>query len=596
MRPHKPVAALVIGLLASLLLGAACPRKADTSAPPPAPSATDTPTAPPSPPEAPPEAAPPQPAFTPQPDGARVAILYTASVQGYVTPCGCTADPLGGVARLAAMVDAARAAYGERVLLLDAGDLLFERPEDNLPADACQADARAELLLGTYARKGLAATVLGPLDDVRGPGWRDERLAKHGIVTVGAPAPTRKLVAGAKHETGRLLVVGGVKVGVTGFRVDEEAGTDSAKKALVAEVARLREQGAVAVVALAQAPLAMTRKVATDVTGLEAVILGRDPGEVPREPTQLGASGPWLVASGAQAQHLGIVELVLDGREGLTPLPLDDRAGEAQRRARVLDARIEQYEKQVAETEAGARRDFVAKKLAQAVAERAGLFRAASAAPPPAGPHLRSRAVALVRGSDEETQAKAALDAYEAAIPDLVKKCEANITCPEPKKGEPTYVGVEACYTCHRDAVKFWQKMAVPVPGKDESGADVTRTLSHATAWATLKKKGKDKDRSCIGCHSIGFNEPGGYCRASDVDFRENVQCEACHGPGSAHVDNAGDPASLVVRGVGETTCRKCHHVPHIPTTESFVFAEKIKHILGEGHGLEKLKEIREKH
>jgi hypothetical protein len=566
--------ALALTIAASLLaVGAACPKK--DPAPPPAPAVEEPPP--------PAEAPPPPPPFTAQPEGARVVLLYTASVQGYVTPCGCTADPLGGVARLAAAHSAARAAYGERVIFLDAGDLLFEKLDDNRPADVCQAEARTRLLLDTYAGAGLAATVLGPLDDVRGAQWRDERLAARKLRTVGVPDAGRALVAGAVHEPGVIVDAGGVKIGVTGFRVDDAARVDAAKQALGAEVDRLWQAGAQAVVALSQAPRALVPQIASGIAGLDVVIQGREPGELPREPEALGDTGTWWVAAGAQAQHLGIVELSLDDRAPKAKLALDDRDGAALRRARLLDKKITSYEKQLADTE-GARRQFVEGKLAKVRAERASVFADARAQPAPAGAFVGPRALALTRGSDEDAAAKAALDAYEAAIPDLVKKCEADITCPEPAEGAATYVGVEACFNCHKEAVKQWRAMSVEAKGKDDSGAEVVRQLSHANAWQTLKRDGKHKDRSCVGCHSVGFDEPGGYCKTSEVDWRENVQCESCHGPGSKHVKAMGS-LQMPVKKVEEAVCRRCHHVPHIPTTDSFVFEDKLLHVLGPGHG-----------
>src|SRR5262245_31065846 len=53
---------------------------------------------------------------------ARVAEIYfSTEVDGYMEPCGCTTKPLGGVQRLASVIDHGRA---DRVLI-DAGNLLF---------------------------------------------------------------------------------------------------------------------------------------------------------------------------------------------------------------------------------------------------------------------------------------------------------------------------------------------------------------------------------------------------------------------------------------------------------------------------------------
>jgi hypothetical protein len=148
--------------------------------------------------------------FSTAPAGKRLLLLTTANVQGYVEPCGCTGDPLGGVARLAAVISDARAAYGERVLFVDGGNLLFEKPDDNAAVDRCQAEARTELLVSTYARLGLAATARGPLDDVRGAAFYDDVLARHHVTSL-------------QHAQTTVVTRGEVKVLIVGADDAEDA-------------------------------------------------------------------------------------------------------------------------------------------------------------------------------------------------------------------------------------------------------------------------------------------------------------------------------------------------------------------------------------
>ena len=121
--------------------------------------------------------------------------------------------------------------------------------------------------------------------------------------------------------------------------------------------------------------------------------------------------------------------------------------------------------------------------------------------------------------------------------------------------------------------------------GKDKLGNPIIRKLGHAHAWETLVANKKAQDPNCIGCHSIGYDKPGGYCKVDEVDFRKNVQCESCHGPGSKHA--AAGTKDFIKRAVPESTCRGCHHVPHIATPESFNYDESLLKITGPGHGEE---------
>ncbi|MBS1787137.1 MAG: hypothetical protein JST85_05410 [Acidobacteria bacterium] len=80
------------------------------------------------------------------------------------------------------------------------------------------------------------------------------------------------------------------------------------------------------------------------------------------------------------------------------------------------------------------------------------------------------------------------------------------------------YVTSEACAKCHKTEYETWQK---------------TR---HSHAFAALETKQRTYDAACIGCHSLGFQKPGGFVNIKATQHLANVQCESCHGPGAEHV------------------------------------------------------------
>jgi hypothetical protein len=56
----------------------------------------------------------------------------------------------------------------------------------------------------------------------------------------------------------------------------------------------------------------------------------------------------------------------------------------------------------------------------------------------------------------------------------------------------------------------------------------------------------------------VAFEQDGGYVDADLTPELVNVQCEACHGPGKAHVESEGSSGSITARP-DEATCRTCH-------------------------------------
>lgn len=462
------------------------------------------------------------------------AILFTTNTQGYVQPCGCTADPLGGISRLASLVNDVNQDFSNKTLFVDAGNLLFDTTSARPAVDLCQDEARIDLLLSTLKSLGVVGTVPGPYDDARGDLFRNAILKKHSLDVFGV-------------NSEKIIKRGNFNIGVVGFRASEFSATMRVE--LQAALHRLTQTDVNIVVA--QAPLAVIQQM---VQGFDIVIQGQDTGEKPLPAQALSPKGPWIVSAAMQGQYLGVLEFHMHGKKKGEPWFFDDRLEKQEIRRRILNQRLEAFRKRDSTA-------FIRERIAEIEQELA----LSETLKPLSQANFILKQIPIRHDVKPDKVVQLALEKYEKNISNLVTRCEQNFECPRVKPGEATFVGAETCKTCHAASYEVWKK------------------TQHADAWPTLEKVSKTSDRSCIGCHSIGFMQPGGYCKSSDVSFRRGVQCESCHGPGSLHA--ASGDKRLIKRHVPESTCRSCHHVPHIPTTESFVYEEKLQKILGPGHG-----------
>ena len=113
-----------------------------------------------------------------------------------------------------------------------------------------------------------------------------------------------------------------------------------------------------------------------------------------------------------------------------------------------------------------------------------------------------------------------------------------------PSTAQSTFVywGAPLCASCHTEQAAFWKKTV------------------HATAIDVLRRRGKVMDLECIGCHTTGFRKPGGFAAANRIFGFENVQCEACHGPGLEH-----GKGTLGATARSRTTCVGCHTTERSP-------------------------------
>ena len=108
------------------------------------------------------------------------------------------------------------------------------------------------------------------------------------------------------------------------------------------------------------------------------------------------------------------------------------------------------------------------------------------------------------------------------------------------------YVGSEACRGCHSHMYGTWIE------------------TSHSKAFSALVGA-EQKDPKCVKCHVTGFGQPGGFVDMDTTAAMQNVGCESCHGPGSAHVDAVknrvrGQPWDTSINRMPDNTCVQCHN------------------------------------
>lgn len=116
-----------------------------------------------------------------------------------------------------------------------------------------------------------------------------------------------------------------------------------------------------------------------------------------------------------------------------------------------------------------------------------------------------------------------------------------------PLLSDKNYSGVDTCKICHEPQYVSWS------------------VTPHAHAWQTLQIKGEDFNPECVGCHSVGFDKPGGFHAITNnktgekvvqvTPGLENVQCENCHGLGGPHVQEV----DMLAREKLKQTCLECH-------------------------------------
>lgn len=128
------------------------------------------------------------------------------------------------------------------------------------------------------------------------------------------------------------------------------------------------------------------------------------------------------------------------------------------------------------------------------------------------------------------------------------------------ESGTSPYIGEESCQGCHAQEYQIWSQS------------------KHAAAYEVLELVNKAYDPSCIGCHTVGFERPGGFADPVITSHLLNVQCESCHGPGRAHAGSGGAKPVGYNGWPRQKICRQCHIGSHSPAFKLEHYWPKIAH------------------
>jgi hypothetical protein len=496
---------------------------------------------------------------------ATLRLTIVSDLAGALEPCGCQKDMLGGTDHFAALV-AANRDKAKASSVITVGPTFFM--DEVLKPERTEQDGwKAEALATALKPTGLVAFTPGKNDWALGAG----NLGKLRDTCGGA-----LIAANLTGDTaGAVSVVmrdeGGVKVAYLGVSVPKSpkgtpagVNVEDATKALVAAAKKARADGARIVVGMAALDRGDAIRAAEAAPELDVLAVGSpfadgEANDNPKPPRFVG--NVLVVQPSNHLTRVAVVEFhVRDGGRFADGSGLAHAAEVTD-----LETQIDDLTKRIANWE---KDPTVPKADLEAQRKRLGdlrdkLNKAKVPPPVPTGSFLRYDLVEIREKLGRDKPAYDAMLAYYKRVNAFNQEKFKDKKAPPPSKGEAFYVGQETCGTCHTAAVAVWKK------------------TGHSHAYKTIADESKEFNLDCVGCHVSGYDKPGGST-VTDVTSPnlKDVQCEACHGPGSKHIE---DPSSNPLADKPEeNVCTGCHHPPH---TDIFDYKTRLDKILGPGHG-----------
>ena len=494
---------------------------------------------------------------------ASLRLLVTGDVAGTIEPCGCVKDQLGGLDRFATAVLTAHRNHS--TLFLEAGALLF--PRSSIETDERDESLlRAQTLAKVMRGLGLLTWAPGKADWALGEPTLVELTKQSGAKLLQSAIRDGATVSGSEGCV--LTNAGGVKVGICGIGSQLTSALthpDDLLNNLEEAAKELETKGARLSIAMLNAPSGTAAIVAQRISSFQVIIVG---GTSERS---LGADSdgaePQLVGStlileppnhlrGLVAVDFTVIGEKYSFQDG-SGIGRDEERVEVAHRIVDLAERVQVWKNQNQDKSLLAAREADLKRLQQRY------FELSKPVELPKVSYFTIQTFAIGNGVPGDPAVRTTLDELGGRINLNNREKFSGRKAPPATEGQPTFVGVDACETCHPNATKFW------------------RSTHHATAYRTLVNKDRQYTLECVGCHVTGYEQPGGSS-VTDVAELQDVQCETCHGPGSVHSKTTSK--DTITRKPDQQLCaNRCHHSPHVAPT--WTVTEAWPKILGEGHG-----------
>lgn len=153
----------------------------------------------------------------------------------------------------------------------------------------------------------------------------------------------------------------------------------------------------------------------------------------------------------------------------------------------------------------------------------------------------RCQSIPILSSIAKEPQMKKHVETYKEEVRKLSIAMARRTRSNTPSR-QSFFWGNGLCVQCHPKEAKVW------------------KSTSHAKAYETLKEVGRDLDVECLPCHTVGFQQRGGYRNPLDAKKFAGVQCESCHKAGALH-----DTKEYKDYAQRKETCTNCHSKDRCP-------------------------------
>ncbi len=458
-------------------------------------------------------------------------IAFTGELRGEIQPCGCPTVPYGGFSRRQRYLEQL-AKEGRPVFQFDAGDALLK----GVASDRSYVNERSSAILDLMKVVGVDVMVPGPSD-----------FAAVGLERLGSDLGFSVVSATWADDDGALIFPGsmvvvrdGFSIGVVGLSapVSSDSDVDGAPNWVDPVRAALGEVDGFPpvdlIVAVSNLSPSDNARVSEEVPGLSIILSGVGGGSESRGTVP-------VVETPARGRYISTVRLRI-GSDSSEPVRSDPITVSA-----VADFDSwEEARRRVLGLSVGSGVPLEALERSNQTLSSRGLLLSPSATGLNLG-LVEDRPLGTAFDIDEDNNhAHVRVQSFLRSVSAIAEATVGELSDVDQETVEATaYQTSAGCVSCHSSEFARWT------------------FTEHKSATVHLTATGEQENPECLGCHTTGYGEPGGFAEANLFNLSRfgGIQCEACHGPLANHPDSGSSPPLIPT----VDTCLGCHDEANSP-------------------------------
>jgi len=481
-------------------------------------------------------------------NNSKIALIYTSNIQGFLTPCGCHKNSLGGMSKLVFLIKEINNIFKKKILFIDSGNLIINRDILFQLKNIFFFERYAGTILKILSNINLNGILLGTVDyEFKNIYNLFKILKKYKILVLNI----KNEIYYNKKENflinkSFIYKIKNIAIGIIGLNIKAN-NIINTKKILNKEIFYLYKKGVSFIIVMTQINLDDVYKIIHKIPGIDFIILGKQYDL--KNSRSYKRKNIIFMSIPAYGQYLGVIEIHLNQFKDIFFFN-----NKKNRLNKLIKQKIFYIKEKL-------RNNMDNKQLlCDEIWNVTNKNKEEGKKEYIINKNILIRAIPI----DKEI-----IDDKESKI--LIKSLNSNKYFHDLKIlnnhiyiDQLYYIGHLYCLSCHNNFYLYQNTFL--------------NSLNNKKYHFNGFKCRNNNNIKCIKCHSTGWLNPGGFKSIKKKEKLINIQCEACHGPGNIHIHTM--LTKDIQKNINEYKCRICHQLPHIKKLIDFKYMKRILKVI----------------